>query len=86
MRSFRITIGLAIAACTVAAFAAPALAVKEKVFFGHFTAGIAGQEISPTKTALAKGKGEVGELRVGPLAMECETNSGFTLEIGRAHV
>jgi hypothetical protein len=52
---------------------------KPKVFFGHFTAGIFGQEISPTNKALAKGKGEVGELRIGPLAMVCETTSGFTL-------
>jgi hypothetical protein len=79
MRSLRITIGLATAACTVAAFATPAMAVKEKVFFGHFTAKINGQEISPTKPVQAKGKGEVGELRIGPLAMECETTSGFTL-------
>lgn len=79
MRSLKITIGLATAACTVAAFATPALAVKEPVFFGHFTASINGQEIGPGKPAQAKGLGEVGELRIGPLTMECETNSGFTL-------
>jgi hypothetical protein len=81
MRSLRITIGLATAACLLAVFAAPSFASKEKpkVFFGHFTANIFGQEISPTNPATAKGKGEVGELRIGPLTMECETKSGFTL-------
>jgi hypothetical protein len=74
MRSLRITIGLATAACTLAVSATPALATKEKpkVYFGHFTASIFGQTISPTNKALAKGKGEAGEpLKIGPI--ECAT-------------
>jgi len=72
-------VGLATVAGSMAVLTAPALAVKEKVYFGHFTASVAGQEISPTNKIVAKGKGEVDELRVGPLSMECETNSGYTL-------
>jgi hypothetical protein len=79
MRRFRITAGLAVAALALAV-AAPALAKENpKAFYGEFTASIPGQEISPTHKALAKGKGEVDTLRIGPLELECETNSGFTL-------
>jgi hypothetical protein len=73
-------IGLAVVACSMmAVFASPSFAKKEKVFFGHFTSSINGKTISPTSPATAKGKGEVDELKVGPLSMECVTKSGFTL-------
>jgi len=64
-----LTIGLASAALALAILATPALAKKEVVYFGHFTASIFGQELSPTNKAIAKGKGEVSEFRVGPI--EC---------------
>jgi hypothetical protein len=76
MRSLRITIGLATAACLLAVYATPSFAAKEKVFFGHFTASIFGQEISPTHPAIAKGKGEASTLRIGPLQCAEEDASG----------
>lgn len=81
MRRLRVTIGLVSAALMLAVFATPSLASKEKpkVFFGHFTASIFGKPISPSSKAVAKGKGEISELRVGPLILECATKSGFTL-------
>ncbi len=79
MRRLRMMTGLATVACSMAVFAAPSFAAKEKVYFGHFTASKVGQEISPTSPATAKGKGEIGELKLGPLSMECETKSGYTL-------
>jgi len=81
MKSLRMTVGLAAAACLLAVSATPAFASKEKpkVYFGHFLASVFGQTISPANTVVAKGKGEVDELRIGPLAMECETPSGYTL-------
>src|ERR1700722_1711357 len=75
MRSLRITIGLAAAACVLAVFAAPSFAVvkeKEKPFFGEFTASIAGQTISEASPATTKGHGEVGEFVLGPWEIECE--------------
>jgi hypothetical protein len=73
MRSLRITIGLATAACVLAVCAAPSFAAKEKLFFGEFTASIAGQTISEATPATTKGHGEVSEFRLGPWEITCES-------------
>jgi hypothetical protein len=69
MRSLRITIGLATVACTVAAFATPALAAKEKIVFGEFEASITGQNLETTPGVLKVNKeGEIAleGLELGP--------------------
>jgi hypothetical protein len=74
MRSLRITIGLAAAACVFAICAAPTFAAaKEKLFFGEFTASIAGKTISEAEPAVTKGHGEVSEFRLGPWEITCES-------------
>lgn len=73
MRSLKIMVVLAAAACMLAIFAAPSFAVsKEKLFFGEFTASIAGKTISEGEPASTKGHGEVSEFRLGPWEIACE--------------
>jgi hypothetical protein len=77
MRTLRITIGVTVAACALAVFAAPSFAAaKPKAFFGEFTASIFGQEISPAHKAVTKGHGSVSTLRIGPLEITCEPAKG----------
>jgi hypothetical protein len=77
MRHTKRVIGIAAAAVALAASASPAFAkVKEKHFFGEFTASITGQTISPASPAVAKGIGEVSELKVAGVNVECEGLSG----------
>jgi hypothetical protein len=67
MKTLRMTIVVAIAACMLAAvFAAPSFAVKEPVIFGKFHAKILGQTISPTSQGQTKGHGSISEMRIGP--------------------
>ncbi|MHB8531328.1 MAG: hypothetical protein ACYDC2_01275 [Solirubrobacteraceae bacterium] len=64
------TIGVAVAACLLAAvFAAPSIAAKKEkppVIFGKFHAKILGQTITPTTPATTKGHGSISALRIGP--------------------
>jgi hypothetical protein len=57
-----------VAVCALGAFAAPALAAKEKppVIFGKFKANILGKTISPSEPASTKGHGSVSAMRLGP--------------------
>jgi hypothetical protein len=80
MRRLRITVAVAAVACVVGALASPAFAVKEKSFFGEFTASIpSGGPITPSTPAVAKTReGSLDEFYVGsenrPLfSFECES-------------
>lgn len=62
----RMMIGLAVAVCAFGALSAPAFAKKppaEPKFYGEFTASVPNQKLTE---GIAKGKGEVSELRLGP--------------------
>jgi hypothetical protein len=77
MRRVRIVIGIATAAVALAS-AGPAFASKEveKHFFGEFTAFKLGQTISPASPVVAKGLGEVDELKIAGVTIECGALTG----------
>jgi hypothetical protein len=71
MRRVRMVIGIATAAVALAS-AGPAFAkTEEKHFFGDFTASVAGQTITPATPVTAKGLGEVDELAIAGVHIEC---------------
>ena len=79
MRTLKMTIGVAVAACAFAVLAAPSFAVKPKMVFGEFEAHIEGQEISPSKPAslrlsregsISIHKLSLGNYTFGPIARE----------------
>lgn len=64
MRKTGIALAFAVAACASGVVAAPALA------FGTFRASIKGQTLE-TEPGMAKGRGEITKLRLGPYNIEC---------------
>jgi hypothetical protein len=58
-------VGLVAGVCALALFATPALAAKEKAFFGEFFANIPGSTISAATPAVAKSKEGTANLFVG---------------------
>ncbi len=72
MRHVKLFVGAVVAALTLTAFAGPAFAkVEEKHFYGEFTASKAGMTITPESPAIAKGTGEVEELKLAGVPVEC---------------
>jgi hypothetical protein len=78
MRHVKVVAGVVVAALALAAFAGSAFAkVEEKHFYGEFTASKAGKTISPESPAIAKGTGEVEELKLAGVPVECEKLKGI---------
>jgi hypothetical protein len=77
MRHVRIVVGIATAAVALAS-AGPAFASKEeeKHFFGEFTVFKSGDTPSAESPIVAKGKGEVSDMRIAGVAVECEGLKG----------
>ncbi|HEY2719605.1 MAG TPA: hypothetical protein VGI52_08245 [Solirubrobacteraceae bacterium] len=77
MRHVKMIVGVVVAAVALTAFAGPAFAkVEEKHFYGEFTASKLGKTISPESPAVAKGTGEVEELKIAGVPVECEGFKG----------
>jgi hypothetical protein len=79
MRHVKVVMGIAVAVVALALSASPAFAkVKEKHFFGEFTASITGQTISPEMPAVAKGQGSVTAFKIAGTTVECGGLSGLS--------
>jgi hypothetical protein len=69
MRTLKMTIGVAIATCAFAVFAAPSFAAKEALKFGEFEATKVGTTISPSSPATVnlwkEGSASVSKLKLG---------------------
>jgi hypothetical protein len=76
MRRVKVFIGIATAAVVLASASSAFAKVEEKHFFGEFTASRAEGPITPESPAVAKGVGEVDELVIAGVHVECEGLTG----------